>query len=1236
MRRALGIAAALFASLLALLLAVLFVAGTGLALVLGTEGGSRWVLARVPGLELSGFQGRLGGRWQAERLVWSQDGQRVEVDSPVLQWSPGCLLQLTLCIDELLTGDIRLDFPPRPEDPAAADEPFSLPDVRLPLAIRVDRLDIGTLDFNGTQQLRDLQLVARWRAEGLDIERLTVERDDLSATFDGRLLPSGQWPLTLDGQALVQVPGQEALNLEIAVEGDLRERLRLAVDSDGYFTGRLAGHIEPLDERLPATLQLTSEAFKALPDLPDTLRLEQLELTASGNLADGYRLLGTGQLPGTGGPVRLALQGVVDQAGAVLDTLELDAGRNRSLRLEGRAGWEEGIEAHAQLAWQAFPWTWLYPEIDEPPVTLRRATAEIDYDDGNYLGHFDAALSGPAGDFTLASPVSGDLGSVNLPQLQLVAGQGSASGSVGVRFADALSWRADLALSRLDPAYWVAELPGQLGGTLKSTGSLADGALQAHADLALDGRLRGQPTTLRLQADAEGEQWRLPLLNLQVGDNRIQGSGRWGDSLEARLELALSRLGQLWPGLEGQLSGELTAAGTPDAPRGRLALNGQSLGFDGNGARALQLSATLDGGERLALDLSGEGLHAGETDLGTLRVNADGTQKAHQASLQLQGPTANVALGLSGSLAEDLSWRGRLLRATLEAVDQRWALREPAAITRRADGRLDLAAHCWISDPASLCADDQRLMPEPQLRYRLRDFPLARLAAYLPEDFAWDGELNADLDLQLPAAGPSGKVSVDAGPGTLRMREADHWIDFPYATLALDADLAPDQVNADLAFEGGELGELAVSARIDPRGEAKPLEGTFRLSGLNLAVARPFAPQVERLEGALDGSGRLTGTLTEPQVLGQLELSGGHIGGGQLPTTFEDLRIAVNIEGESLDIDGDWRSGEQGRGRLNGTLAWQEALDLDLRIAGERLPVVVEPYAELEVEPDVRVTFGGGRLAVTGRVEVPRGDIRVRELPPSTVEVSEDAVIIGEEAGPQAQPLNMEMSVDVVVGEDRLNFSGFGLTAQLRGFMHIGNNLDTRGELNLVNGRYRAYGQRLNIRRARLLFTGPVSQPFLDIEAIRRIEEDDVIAGIRITGSAAQPRTEVFSEPTMSQEQALSYLILGRPLGADSGDSSLLAQAALGLGLAGGSRLGGGLASRLGIEDFQLDTQGSGDETSVVASGRLTERLSLRYGVGVFAPANTIALRYRLTRRIFLEAASGLASSLDIFYRRDF
>jgi translocation and assembly module TamB len=305
----------------------------------------------------------------------------------------------------------------------------------------------------------------------------------------------------------------------------------------------------------------------------------------------------------------------------------------------------------------------------------------------------------------------------------------------------------------------------------------------------------------------------------------------------------------------------------------------------------------------------------------------------------------------------------------------------------------------------------------------------------------------------------------------------------------------------------------------------------------------------------------------------------------------------------------------------------------ELQLRGEHLPLRVEPYAALEVEPDLVARLANGQLALAGTVAVPRGAIHIRQLPPSTVALSPDAVVLGREA-PEARTLQMAMNVDVEVGRDKLTFEGFGLNAELAGRLHIGDDLDTRGELNLNKGRYRAYGQRLDVRRARLLFTGPVDAPFLDVEAIRRV--DEVTAGLLISGNAAQPRTQVFAEPAMSEEQALSYLMLGRPLGGSGEDSNLLAEAALGLGLAGGSSLAGDLAERLGIGDFQLDTAGSGQQASVVASGKLSERLSLRYGVGVFELANSIALRYELTRRLYLEAASGLASSLDLFYKRDF
>lgn len=1216
--------------LVTLLLLILLTVGA----VLGTHTGSRWVLNKVPGVEVEQFHGRLGGEWQAERLTWQQGANRAAVDAPRMAWSPMCLLRMTLCIEELVVGDIDLQFPPAPEDDAPS-EPFSLPDIKLPLELRVERIEIGELRLNDVQQLRNLQLRADWRKDGLDIDALRVRRDDLSLDLAGRLQPNGDWPLELSGTAAIRSPDSQPWALMLAVNGELRDQLHLNVESQGYVDARLSGQLSPLASELPAQLRVVVERFKASPELPDALRLDTLELSAEGDLEQGYRLVGDGRLQGEGGAVGISLNALVDAKHAEVEALQLDAGEGQRISLSGQADWQEGMTGEAELAWRDFPWRRLYPDVEEPPVALRTLDAQIQYDDGNYLGNFDAALTGPSGDFTLRSPVSGDLEVVHLPQLELQAGQGRAAGNLSVGFADGIDWNTRLDMSELDPSYWVVELPGQLAGTLSSRGAMRDEQLQAEARLDLAGTLRQQPLKLQLEASGQGAAWNVPFIELRLGDNRIQGSGRWAETLQANLELNLSRLAQLWPDLQGQLAGDLKLAGTPQAPEGTLALEGSQVAFQQNRIERLELAARLEQGERGQLRLVADGLRAGDTELGRLQVTGDGSQQAHQADLQLQGPLLDLSLALDGGLKGG-DWRGRLLRAELDAQGQQWALQRPASLERLANGRITFGEHCFGSGPATLCAEDQRLLPDPRLRYRLRDFPLESLAEYLPDNLNWQGEVNADLSLDLPAAGPSGTIRIDAGPGTLRMRDGDRWLDFPYATLALNSELTPKRVDSRLRFEGGELGELDVSLQIDPSTEEKAISGSFLLSEFDLSVARPFVAQVERLDGQLNGRGELSGSLQAPQVNGELRLSDAEIAGSELPVSFEQLHIRALIEGEHVRVDGDWRSGEQGRGEIAGTLNWTDALDLDMRISGSRLPVIVEPYAELEVEPDLRLELAGDQLAVSGKVLVPRGDIQVRDLPPSTVRVSEDAVIVGTEAEDAQTPLAIRMDIDVEVGQDRLRFSGFGLTADLAGYLHIGDNLDARGELNLNNGRYRAYGQRLTIRRAQLLFTGVLSQPFLNIEAIRRIDSDNVIAGLRITGSAEQPRVDVFAEPAMSQEQALSYLVLGRPLGTDSGENNMLAQAALGLGLAGSASITGNVAQRLGIQDFQLDTEGSGTETSVVASGRLTDRLTLRYGVGVFESANTVALRYQLTKRIFLEAASGLASSLDVFYRRNF
>jgi len=1206
-----------------------------LSVVLGTASGSRWALGRVPGLSLENFQGRLAGQWSADHLLWQQGGSRVEADGVIFAWSPTCLMRMTLCIEQLKADTVSLQFPPSSDAPS--DGPITLPDLDLPLAIELGDVQVGSLLFNGSEQLKGLQLAAHWTAEGLLIDSVQLQRDELSLQLSGLLKPGGDWPLKAEGRLTLPAPGATPWVLALKVDGDLLKTLNLSADSSGYLQGRLVGELQPLAENLPAKVRITADSFRASADLPDTLLLNQLELTGEGDLKNGYQLHGNATLPAEKGPVALRLQGSVDANGAQIAALDLEAGDQQSLKLTGQLDWREGLSAEAKVAWLDFPWHRLYPVIDEPQVTLRRFNGEVSYTDGQYLGNFQAALDGPAGAFELGSPFSGDLAQIHLPQLKLAAGQGKAEGHLDLQFADGIGWDTALDLSAIDPAYWLGELPGTLAGPLRSKGSTNNGNLSLDADLDLKGRLRGQPAVFQAKASGAGEQWNLSALDIRLGDNRINGSASLQQKLSGQIDIKLSRLAQLWPQLRGQMSGRVDMAGTLKAPQGKLGLQGTQLAFQDNRLQSLNLDATLDSAQRGKVGLKASGINVGETSLGVLTVSGQGDIKQQQLNVDLQGPQLDTTLAFAGALDQG-NWRGRLQGGDIQAGGQAWRLQAPAKLERLADGTLNFGAHCWRSGQASLCGEDQRLMPEPKLRYHLKQFPIESLAQWMPKDFAWRGQLNADLQLDLPASGPNGRVQVDASGGTLRIRDKDRadgqWLDFPYQTLKLDSRLTPKRIDTELNFVGARLGELMLQAQINPLPASKPLSGSFRLTGLDLSVARPFVPMVETLTGHLNGSGTLSGSLLAPQVNGNLLVSDGEVSGPELPVSLEALQLRAMIAGESVRLDGNWKSGKSGQGSLSGNIGWGETPSMNLVLKGTQLPVNVEPYAQLEMAPDLAITLHGEQLSVAGKVLVPKGQITIRELPPSTVKVSDDTVIVGHQTEEGKAPITMAMAIDVIVGQEKLAFSGFGLTANVQGQVHIGDNLDTRGELWLNDGRYRAYGQRLTVRRARLLFAGPIDQPYLDIEAIR--QTDDVIAGIRLSGSAEQPTTQIFSEPAMSQEQALSYLVLGRPLSTTGEDNNMLAQAALGLGLMGSSGVTTSLANNLGIDDFQLDTQGSGNDTSVVASGNLSEKLSLRYGVGVFEPANTIALRYKLSKKVYLEAASGVASSLDIFYKRDF
>jgi translocation and assembly module TamB len=210
-------------------------------------------------------------------------------------------------------------------------------------------------------------------------------------------------------------------------------------------------------------------------------------------------------------------------------------------------------------------------------------------------------------------------------------------------------------------------------------------------------------------------------------------------------------------------------------------------------------------------------------------------------------------------------------------------------------------------------------------------------------------------------------------------------------------------------------------------------------------------------------------------------------------------------------------------------------------------------------------------------------------------------------------------SVRIVLGED-VQLRGFGLTGRIRGSVlatdEPGRLTTGTGELEIVDGRYTALGAPLEVDPGRLLFTGgPVDDPGLNARATREV--GTVTVGVNVRGRLREPEVTVFSDPEMTQIEALSYLLYGRSSqqASESQAAVLLRTASALRAMKGGSDPFRDLADRMGFTEAYIEG-GDGDAGASVVVGRyLSPRLYASYALGLFEPVNTLRLSYKLTER---------------------
>jgi translocation and assembly module TamB len=181
-----------------------------------------------------------------------------------------------------------------------------------------------------------------------------------------------------------------------------------------------------------------------------------------------------------------------------------------------------------------------------------------------------------------------------------------------------------------------------------------------------------------------------------------------------------------------------------------------------------------------------------------------------------------------------------------------------------------------------------------------------------------------------------------------------------------------------------------------------------------------------------------------------------------------------------------------------------------------------------------------------------------------------------------------------------------------------------------ITGTYNAYGQILQLERGELLFAGPLDDPTIDVRAEREIEETTV--GVALTGRLKAPLVRIYSNPTMSEADALAYLMFGRPLsGTGEQETATLESAALSMGLLQALPAVQRIGTSLGLDELSIQSTDV-DAGALMAGKYLSPKLYVRYTYGLFNRIGGFLVRYRFNDRFSLETRSGDEESMDLLY----
>ncbi len=1226
---------------------------------------------------------RTGG--QIGWLRWSAGDISVEARDVRVSWSMAALLHQELRLSELAIGHLRIEDKrtPVPNEPPAP--PASL---RLPL--RVDAaVSVATVEWVGSTSQTVTNLSAHYIFDSYS-HRLDKGQVHISSgiyELSGTLQAQAPLALALHMSGVVQttVPsGKQALSVAaqamlsgVLAGADARLALQATLIPTLAGTATQNTGKQPIRQAMQASLSAELAPWQSQKILKAQGQWQALDLAALWPQAPQTRLAGSASVTpaGTGWLAHIALDNTLggpwNQQRLPLQTLNArlefasDQWLVQSLQATGAGGRLVGSGQRSDGLWRGMA---TVQGIDPAAIDSRLASV---------------AMSGDVRAQQTATGMGFEAGLQATPGKTARANVSSASKTLQVLRLQSLSakgvWAAPLlTLEALRIEAQDAQLQGQLSYQTLSQ------AVRGKLSLSLPGlqsTLDGQLAS----ADGKGA-WTLQVTDAALATGWL---ARWpslasafkGGSLRGSAELAAQ-----WRGGWQHEAQDLHMEARLRAPR----LDWRSTSTPNLSdwhVRDLQADLT---GTPASMALTAQGL----AETGTQQLNWQ--TRANMGRLKAgswQASIPDLRLGLQDSTRQGALWSlqwGGAPDASSKPVTLNWqqsgghnALLVSGGTARLQGPAPGVASLTWQPARWSQATSQASAPSQWQSQGRVTGLPLAWLDAIGKKTMA---ELGLSSDMLLSGVWEASQtdtlraqVTLERSAGDLRLHTQDSrqpalpagmreaWMQVNLDRGALAASLRWDSARAGKAL-------LAFSTQLQTKDSgwswpgSAPLGGSLQMQLPPVDAWSALAPPGWRLRGTMNANMALTGTLDTPHWSGTLQARNLALRSVVDGIDFSEGSLNARLHDQQIDIEHFTLQGAGGSAGKSATTGGQISLSGSVfwlpGIAGanltSRLHMVLVAQAKalrLSSHPDRRVVLSGKlnadlsdtRLTLRGALTVDQAlftlpddsapqlgdDVLVRApAPQGPAAPSTSAAKAGASTRPRVVP---DVLVELDLGPD-FQVRGRGLDTRLAGTLTL-RAKDTAlpslsGIVRTVGGTYRAYGQRLEIERGVLQFSGPLDNPALTILAIRPKLTQRV--GVQITGTALSPIIRLYAEPNLPDAEKLAWLVLGRSASGGGAEAALMQQAALALLGGNGQSLSGSLAQALGLDELSFSGNNTSETGASAASITLGKRLSsdfyVAYESSLVGAMGVFSIFYDLSKNLTLRARTGEQSAIDLIY----